>query len=198
MSTPVLAEPKYTAKDVVLNPTFKWPRVLNATSYRLQLSSDQNYVNVVVDTTIADTAFALSKPLQTGSYYYWHIKARNAGAETGWSARWPFLTTYVSAVKEDKEEKDQQVREYSLKQNYPNPFNPSTVITYSLAKDGYVRLSVFDVLGNEVAVLAARYQTAGSHSMEFDAGRFGLTSGIYFYTLKAGGFVSTKKMIMVK
>ncbi|MGE5431749.1 MAG: T9SS type A sorting domain-containing protein, partial [Syntrophomonadaceae bacterium] len=53
-------------------------------------------------------------------------------------------------------------------------------------------------LGNEVAVLVDRYQNAGSHSMEFNAGRFSLTSGIYFYTLKAGGYVSTRKMIIVK
>lgn len=201
MSTPVLSEPKNATYNVVLNPVFKWPRVLNATSYRLLLSSDQNYVNVVVDTTIADTAFALSTPLKTDSYYYWHIKAKNAGAETGWSARWAFQTTAVSAVKDDKyekEQKDTQVMEYSLKQNYPNPFNPSTVIRYSLAKDGNIRLSVFDVLGNEVAVLVDRYQNAGSHSMEFNAGRFSLTSGIYFYTLKAGGYVSTRKMIIVK
>ncbi|MGE5351946.1 MAG: family 10 glycosylhydrolase [Acidobacteriota bacterium] len=201
MSTPVLSEPKNTATDVVLNPKFKWPRVLSATSYRLQLSSDQDYMNIVADTVITDTAFALTKPLQTGSYYYWHVKAKNASAETGWSARWAFLTTSVSGVKEEKAEKEQkdlQVREYSLKQNFPNPFNPSTVIRYSLAKDTHVRLSVFDVLGNEIAVLVDRYQTSGSHSIEFNADRFSVTSGIYFYTLKTNGFISTKKMIIVK
>ncbi|MCU7492733.1 MAG: family 10 glycosylhydrolase [Ignavibacteria bacterium] len=198
MGTPVLSEPKYTAKDVVLNPVFKWARVLSATSYRLQLSADQNYTNIVVDTVVADTAFALAKPLQTGSYYYWHIKAKNASAETGWSARWQFLTTYVSAIKEDRGEKDVQVREYSLKQNYPNPFNPSTVIRYSLAKDTRVKLSVYDMLGNEIAVLVDRYQNAGNHSIEFNADRFSITSGIYFYMLKTNDFVSTRKMIIVK
>jgi hypothetical protein len=97
---------------------------------------------------------------------------------------------------------------YSLEQNYPNPFNPSTTISYSLKEKGLVTLKVFDLLGNEVATLVNEEQTAGTYKIKFEshsgevrnlpAGRQGLASGIYFYSLKAGDFVSTKKMILLK
>jgi hypothetical protein len=89
-------------------------------------------------------------------------------------------------------------REYSLSQNYPNPFNPTTVITYSLKESGEVRLELFDVLGRKVATLVNAKQEAGSYSYSFNAARYGLATGMYFYRLQSGGFVATKKMLLVK
>lgn len=86
--------------------------------------------------------------------------------------------------------------EYVLEQNYPNPFNPATTISYSIREKGLVNLKVFDILGNEVKVLLNGEQEAGFYKFEFDASN--LASGIYFYTLQAGDFVSTKKMILLK
>ncbi len=86
--------------------------------------------------------------------------------------------------------------EYSLEQNYPNPFNPSTTISYSIKEKGFVNLKVFDVLGNEVKTLVNEEQEAGKYQFEFNAVSF--ASGIYFYSLQAGDFVSTKKMILLK
>jgi hypothetical protein len=86
--------------------------------------------------------------------------------------------------------------EYSLEQNYPNPFNPSTTINYSLKEKGLVTIKVFDILGNEVKTLLNSEQEAGKYQLEFDAST--LASGIYFYTLNAGDFISTKKMIFLK
>jgi hypothetical protein len=83
-----------------------------------------------------------------------------------------------------------------LKTNYPNPFNPSTTIEYGLPQDTYVRLEVFNVLGERVNVLTDGVQDAGYHSVVFDAR--GLPSGIYFYRLQAGDFVDTKKLILMK
>lgn len=85
---------------------------------------------------------------------------------------------------------------YTLEQNYPNPFNPSTIISFSLPKAGDVQLSVFDAIGRKVATLADGYQTAGQHNIEFNASS--LASGVYFYTLTAGDFTATKKMLLVK
>ena len=85
---------------------------------------------------------------------------------------------------------------YSLAQNYPNPFNPSTLINYSLPKAGNVELKVYDVLGREVAVLVNEFKQVGNYSVQFNANNF--ASGVYFYKLKAGDFVSTKKMLLVK
>jgi len=89
-------------------------------------------------------------------------------------------------------------REYSLSQNYPNPFNPTTVITYSLKESGEVRLELFDVLGRKVATLVNARQEAGSYTYSFNAARYGLSTGMYFYRLQSGGFVATKKMLLVK
>jgi hypothetical protein len=86
--------------------------------------------------------------------------------------------------------------QYSLEQNYPNPFNPSTTISYSLKEKGLVTLKVFDILGNEVSSVVNAEQQAGNYKVEFNASSF--ASGIYFYSLKAGEFLSTKKMILLK
>lgn len=85
---------------------------------------------------------------------------------------------------------------FGLEQNYPNPFNPSTEIRYSLASPGQVSLKIFNMIGQEVAVLVNDVQQAGSHQIRWDAG--GLPSGNYFYRLDAGGAVSTKRMTLVK
>lgn len=87
-------------------------------------------------------------------------------------------------------------QEFSLSQNYPNPFNPSTVINYQLPKSSNVKISIYDALGREVNVLVNKSQNAGNHNIEWNAGNY--PSGVYFYRLEAGSFVSNKKMILIK
>lgn len=92
------------------------------------------------------------------------------------------------------------VKEYSLEQNYPNPFNPSTIINYSIPVSGFVNLTVYNMLGSEVAVLVNENQEAGKHSVEFstDMSENKLGSGVYIYTLKSGSFTQTRKMVILK
>jgi hypothetical protein len=85
---------------------------------------------------------------------------------------------------------------YGLQQNYPNPFNPSTIISYQIPHQGFVTLKIFDVLGSEVAVIVNEEKLSGNYEIEFNATDF--PSGIYFYQLRAGSFVETKKMILLK
>ena len=85
---------------------------------------------------------------------------------------------------------------FELKQNYPNPFNPETQISFSIAKDGFVSLIVYNLLGQEVKTLVSRNLGAGSHSIIFDAST--LHSGIYIYKLTSAGSTLTKKMMLVK
>jgi len=87
---------------------------------------------------------------------------------------------------------------YSLTQNYPNPFNPSTRINYELKISNYVTLKVFDLLGKEVASLVNEKQTAGSYAVDFNSAEYNIPSGIYFYTLNAGEFKETRKMLLIK
>jgi len=85
---------------------------------------------------------------------------------------------------------------YSLDQNYPNPFNPATTIKFNIPISGHVRLFVHDLLGREVATLENRDLEAGTHVSRFDATH--LTSGTYFYRLESGGFVQTRKLLLLK
>lgn len=85
---------------------------------------------------------------------------------------------------------------FELGQNYPNPFNPNTIINYQLPKSVTVSLRVYDLLGREVAKLVDGEKSTGTHTAAFDATK--LSSGIYFYTLQAGEFLKTKKMMVVK
>lgn len=86
--------------------------------------------------------------------------------------------------------------QYSLDQNYPNPFNPSTLIKYSVAQDGFVNVSIFNLLGEKVATLVNSNMKAGSYELNFNASQ--LSSGVYFYSIEAGDFKAVRKMMLMK
>ena len=102
------------------------------------------------------------------------------------------------------------ITDFRLYQNYPNPFNPSTTITYTIAtppnptpyqgegRVGFVTLKVYDVLGREIATLVNEEQQAGIHHYTFSILHSSLSSGIYFYQLKAGSNLATKKMVLLR
>ncbi|BDQ03648.1 MAG: hypothetical protein KatS3mg036_0349 [Ignavibacterium sp.] len=94
------------------------------------------------------------------------------------------------------ENEDLIVKKFELYQNYPNPFNPSTKISWHSPVGSWQTIKVFDVLGNEVATLIDEYKSAGSYEVEFNGQN--LSSGVYFYQLRAGEFISTKKMLYLK
>ena len=83
-----------------------------------------------------------------------------------------------------------------LYQNYPNPFNPTTIIKYDVPKSSLVTIKVYDILGRIVKTLVNEEKIPGSYEVTFNAQN--LSSGIYFYTIKAGDFVQAKKMILLK
>jgi hypothetical protein len=85
---------------------------------------------------------------------------------------------------------------FKLDQNYPNPFNPTTTIRYALPARAHVTLFVFNSLGQQVATLVNDAQDSGYHDVRFDAS--GLASGVYFYRLRAGDCVATKRLIVVR
>ena len=87
-------------------------------------------------------------------------------------------------------------REFILFQNYPNPFNPSTTIQFQIPNSSFVNLKVYDILGREVTTLVNEEKSAGVYEVEFNADD--LSSGIYFYTLKAGKYLQTRKLILMK
>ena len=110
---------------------------------------------------------------------------------------WKFSTYNITSV----ENHDIHPEAFKLYQNYPNPFNPTTKIKYTIPSERisfmkFVKLKVYDILGNEVVTLVNDVKPAGSYEVEFNASK--LPSGVYFYTLKAGSFSDTKKMILMK
>ncbi len=102
---------------------------------------------------------------------------------------------YFSATAVEKSTTERPLR-FELEPNYPNPFNPSTTIRYDLPQRADVDLKVFDILGREVLVRKIGPQQAGTHEVVVDFSAF--SSGIYFYRLRAGDFVQTRKMTVVK
>ncbi len=100
---------------------------------------------------------------------------------------------YSSSVEVTYEPKP---NDFVLDQNYPNPFNPETSIKYSIPEGSHVKVTVYDLLGNQVQTLVDEYKPAGTYSVKFNGAE--LTSGIYIYRLQAGEFVSTKRMALIK
>lgn len=106
-----------------------------------------------------------------------------------------FRESGISDVANDKNE-IAYPREYSLSQNYPNPFNPVTTISYTLKNESDVKLKVYNLLGKEVALLVNDIKPSGNYSIKFDASF--LPSGVYIYTIQAGQFRDSKKLVLLK
>jgi hypothetical protein len=123
-------------------------------------------------------------------YAYYYIVRWNGTTESS-------KTNYVNTPAEFHKQPQVEIPcEYYLSQNYPNPFNPLTKITYSIKEAGLVKLRVYDILGSEVATLVNEEKLAGSYEVNFDGSK--LSSGVYFYQLKADNFINSKKMLLLK
>ena len=105
-------------------------------------------------------------------------------------------------IKTDVENTNKDNNAFHLEQNYPNPFNPSTKIKYKIdghsGQSVHVEIKIYDLTGREVTTLVNQEKTGGEHEIEFDAAKYGLCSGVYFYQIIAGNFKSTKKMMILK
>jgi hypothetical protein len=86
--------------------------------------------------------------------------------------------------------------DFALSQNYPNPFNAQTTIRFIVSEPQNVQLTIYDLLGRQVEVIIDEHMQAGAHAVTFDAS--GLSSGVYFYHLRAGDRVETKRMVLLK
>lgn len=150
-------------------------------------------VNVGVSSTTANgnkVVFMTYDPLSINSTPTYEWLGRGNQSNTFQSMMW------FDAIIIGVDDQGPLPSSYSLSQNYPNPFNPTTVISYSIPEKADVTLKVFNLLGQEVATLVNSAQSVGSHEINFNASN--LTSGVYFYTIKAGDFTSTRKMMLIK
>ena len=158
--------------------------------FTLALNSEGNFFAPVDTPTIGQLISVFWGPNQyDGGFYGTVDRFRASTKQLDWSLTDTVLTdvrNYSSALP----------RTYALYQNYPNPFNPSTVISYQLPSNAFVVLKVFDVLGREVETLVDQRESAGNHSVTFNASS--LPSGVYLYRLQAGVYHDTKKLLLLK
>jgi hypothetical protein len=87
---------------------------------------------------------------------------------------------------------------FELSQNFPNPFNPTTTIKFSLPEASNVKLTLFNILGQEIKILVNGFEAAGVHTIELNASDLNINSGIYIYKLETGSFTQTRKMTLMK
>lgn len=133
-------------------------------------------------------------PDETGVYYVGGFdQTGGAWGNTIWIYKG--IRQNSTAIEVDKETIP---TDFVLHQNYPNPFNPSTVISYQISAVSQVTLKVYDVLGREVATLVDEYQMPGKYNSQFSMQNSQLSSGVYFYQLKAGNYIKTKKIMVIK
>src|SRR5690606_18727126 len=170
-----------------------WNSETDILNYELNISEDSTFQNYI-DTLITDTSFTLVN-LEPNKNYYWRVRALNNIGWGGYSSIGRF-NTFVT----DVEYYSDNLVDFFLSQNYPNPFNPVTTIQYALKSRKLVTLKVYDMLGNELATLINEEKHPGVYEIEFNptSDIMNLASGIYYYQLKAGSFVETKKMIYLK
>ncbi len=123
----------------------------------------------------------IDNSIESGKYFYRLKQIHTDGL---------FKYSYVVEVNVDVANK------FELSQNYPNPFNPSTTIEYSTLNESFVIIKVYDVLGKEITTLVNERNSTGNYTVNFNASN--LSSGVYFYRMQAGSFVSAKKFILLK
>jgi len=220
---PILLSPLDKTTNISLTPTLIWNKSKAATQYRIKLAEGLSIVPsiTIIDTTISDTSFTIKKNLKENIIYTWSVHALNQYGISQLAEPFKFKTQTGTSVEGENE----IPTKFELSQNYPNPFNPETTISYSipavmvrqaqhdnadvtpsLSRDEvHVTLKIYDMLGREVATLVNEYQKPGTYNYQFSINNYQLSSGIYFYTLKAvdlsnssNVFVQTKKMILLK
>ncbi len=187
---PILLTPAYGTTAMTNPITFSWQISQNASEYEIQIAVSIFFTDIKYSAGIAGThiTFAYFSPNTT---YHWRVRGKNTSGVSDWSPVSYFVTAPMTGVEEEGVPK-----EFSLSQNYPNPFNPTTMIKFQLPISNYVTLKIYDVLGKEVATLFDGEKPAGMYEVQFNASN--IPSGVYFYTLRAGEFIETRKMILLK
>ena len=175
-----------TNSDVMLTAPFNiYPDV------PLPANNVDNWIPLSGSPALTGTSF--SNPNLAG---FENVSFRGAFGTSNWTSFWTQFNPQNYNVIGISQLSSAVPDKFTLNQNYPNPFNPSTKINFALSKSGFVSLKIFDVTGKEVADMVNQNLNTGTYEFNFNAA--GLTSGVYFYTLKANNISDTKKMLLLK
>jgi plastocyanin len=169
--------------NIAVGDTVEWQWVNGTHTTTSDSTTGQNHWDAPLDANNTSFSFVITSP---GVHHY-HCTPHQSLGMVG-----TITATSPNAVNDEENNPDK----FRLSQNYPNPFNPSTKIEFSVPSESRVTIKVFNSIGEEVATILNNVIKSGSHSVDFNAGK--LTSGIYFYQIKAQNFTATKKMILLK
>lgn len=199
MSPPLQLSPANGAQNVSQPINLSWSDVIGITSYRLQLDDDLAFGSPEIDVE-TEAPYFDANDLPGETTFYWRVSAMNECGSSAWSDVRNFTTGIVTDA--DNPVLDEVPRRYSLSQNHPNPFNMETSIEFSLAEHQAVTISIYSLLGERVRILLdGIILPAGESSIRWDGysddGR-PVPSGVYFYRIKSGGFIETRKMVLMK
>jgi Leucine-rich repeat (LRR) protein len=194
LEPPVLSEPGFS--DLMVLPfDLTWLRHNQDRTYRIQIATDPDFLDLVIDSTLQANNLQLDNESlgSEASEFWWRVRSGAYGAWSEWSETGMFLLNRgIVSVGENLHRPDG----IQLMQNYPNPFNPVTGIQVILHDPVNLTMSVHTIQGQLVAVLAEGTFPAGTHLFRFD-GR-GLASGIYLYRLESGSRTLTRKMLLLR
>ncbi|MFQ5604489.1 MAG: YCF48-related protein [bacterium] len=166
--------------------------------YWFEIAADSLMANAMVDSTLMATdTTKIVRQLNDKHDYWWRVKAKNAAGWGEFSEKRQFRIDITTTVQTNME----VPHKFGLSQNYPNPFNPQTTIKYQLPKAAEVKLTIYNLLGQRVAMLVDKKMPAGFYSIQWDGkdqnGR-NVASGIYVYRLQTADFVKAKKLTLLR
>ena len=193
-SNTLLAGPLNNTLNVPVDTVLYWYSTSAATSYDLIVarSADFNANSIVYDVIgITDTSYAING-LAQNALHYWKVRGKNQYGAGNYSEAWRFKTFNPLGI----DDEGIFASEYTLEQNFPNPFNPTTNFRFNIAQAGFTTLKIYNLLGQEVAVVVNEYLSPGVYNFDFNASN--LSSGFYLYRLKVNEFSASKKMILLK
>jgi|GEM_PF-1974598 len=192
IATPVLQSPINSQQQVPVNPYLYWYAVNGAKTYTLQYSTSSSFATYVEKTNLVGTYYPLTN-LAKRTTYYWRLKAMNDLYTSDWSTVWQFKTT--SKGREPAEDIF-AVNNYLSISCFPNPTSDIATFKIYCGKESFIKLTVYDILGREIAVLVNQTLNEGSYSYELDASQ--LQNGIYSYVVLDGNTKTTKTFVILK
>lgn len=193
IAAPSTVYPTDGAEDVALSATFEWEHTAGAAEYDVQILRDlgADSMRLIIDSTgVKGTSLEID--LDEETRYFWRIRATAGESNSAWTP----LTSFHTQNERTPPGEETLPSSVQLDQNYPNPFNPDTTIPFELPESVAARLTVFDMLGKEVAVLADEVLQAGAHQVRWNAGE--VPSGMYVYVLQTPTTRLTRTLVLVK
>jgi hypothetical protein len=172
-----------------------WDPIVDAGFYKIERSTDAEFTTDV-EPSVLQTNTHTDNDLEWDTEYFYRVAAYVSGFWTDYSNVVSVTLEYVKIAGANN-----MPLSYKIHQNHPNPFNPVTTIRYDLPEDGLVNITIYDMMGRQISTLVSGQQTAGYNIVQWNAtNTFGeaVSAGLYLYTIHAGEFRQTKKMVLLK